>query len=163
MFSAGYVVQCVATTLHIKERMRFCEDIVSKYGSTYSSRYKDGGEAGRRARRRKWKGEGVGGIAPIISCGGPPELKTVICSRIDLSTPPNYQPIISKWTRVHPTPCALKVERDKIACLCLFHSLHVCLTLPFFYSSLSLFYSVRSIFALFVAHTNTRGGCMCVN
>lgn len=118
--------------------MHFCEDIVSKYGSTHSSRYKDGGEAGRRARRRKWKGEGVGGIAPIISCGGPPELKTVICSRIDLSTPPNYQPIISKWTRVHPTPCALKVERDKIACLCLFHSLHVCLTLPFFYSSLSL-------------------------
>lgn len=33
------------------------------------------------------RGEVVGGEGPIISCGGPPELKTAICSQIDLSTP----------------------------------------------------------------------------
>lgn len=43
-----------------------------------------GGEAGREEVEREGR---VGGKGPIISCGGPPELKTAICSQIDLSTP----------------------------------------------------------------------------
>lgn len=40
------------------------------------------GEEESKVERR-----GGGGKGPIISRGGPPELKTAICSQIDLSTP----------------------------------------------------------------------------